>query len=188
MQFNIFLFFLAAYGATAEDACPSTEIMKLAKLYANPNLHECQKVSADFSIASLTDPQIKAMCASDPCRKLIKDVLALKPADCYLSFDKMKVNAYKVASSIDDTCMTDMTEDNDSWKSPPPPKYVDDKQYRHKQEEQKYVKDANGTYVVKIDDAQDADAINSTAINSTAINSTAIELSSMPATTLPANV
>ncbi|CAI5743838.1 unnamed protein product [Peronospora destructor] len=175
MQFSIFLFvLLAANGAVAEDACPSTEIMKLAKLYANPNLHECQKISGDFSIASPTDPQVKAMCTSDPCRELIKDVLALKPADCYVSFAKVKVNAYKVASTVDDACMTDMKKNNESWKSPPALKPIDGEHYRQKQEAQKYVKDTNGTHVVK----KDADAI----------NSTATELFPMSNTTLPANV
>ncbi|CAI5701105.1 unnamed protein product [Peronospora effusa] len=178
MQLSIFLFvLLGAYGA-AEDACPPAEIKKLAELYANPNLHECQKISADFSIASPTDPQVKAMCNSDSCRKLIKDVLALKPEDCYLSFAKMKVNAYKVASSVDDACMTDMKKYNETWKSHPALKPSDGEQYRYEQEKQKFVKDTNGTHVVKMDDAQDEDSI----------DSMATEPVPTPTTTLPAKV
>ncbi|KAG2862907.1 hypothetical protein PC113_g5866 [Phytophthora cactorum] len=71
MQFGIFFFFLlTAFGAVAEDA-------PLPKGYP-------------------TDAQAKAMCASDECRALIEDVLALKPVDCYLSFAGVKLNAHKM--------------------------------------------------------------------------------------------
>ncbi|KAF1792780.1 Elicitin [Phytophthora cactorum] len=61
MQFGIFFFFLlTAFGAVAEDARPPTEIENPPKGYP-------------------TDAQAKAMCASDECRALIEDVLALKP-------------------------------------------------------------------------------------------------------------
>ncbi|KAG3093523.1 hypothetical protein PI125_g16825 [Phytophthora idaei] len=129
MQFGIF-FLLSAFVAAAEDTCPSTEVVKFAELYANPHLHPCQKVSAGFSIAPPkgypTDPQVKAMCASDECRALIEDVLALKPADCYLSFAGVKLNAYKMACSFKDACKVDKEkehEDDKHYSTPKPTNY-----------------------------------------------------------------
>ncbi|KAI9986612.1 hypothetical protein PInf_025565 [Phytophthora infestans] len=123
MQFGVFFFFLlSAFGAVAEDPCPATEVVKFAELYANPHLSPCQKVSAGFSIAPPkgypTDPQVKAMCASDECRALIEDALALKPADCYLSFAGVKLNAYKLSSTFEDACKADMDKTHEDDKHP----------------------------------------------------------------------
>ncbi|KAG1711786.1 hypothetical protein DVH05_009029 [Phytophthora capsici] len=108
MHFGILFFLLSVFGAAAEDACPPTEIVKYAELYANPHLHPCQKASAGFSLAPPmgypTDPQVKAMCASDACIALIKDVLDLKPADCFLSFAGAKLNLYKMACNFEKGC------------------------------------------------------------------------------------
>jgi len=132
MQIGIaFLFLLMTYGATADDACPPTEIVKLAELYSNPHLHPCQKVSAGFSMmpptSYPTDRQTEAMCASGACRALIKDVLALKPADCSLSVAGVKLNAYKLARSFDEKCKTD--KDHEDGKYHPTPKPTEDKRY-----------------------------------------------------------
>ncbi|ETN17449.1 hypothetical protein PPTG_05250 [Phytophthora nicotianae INRA-310] len=131
MQFGSFFFFLlSAFGAAAEDECPPTEVVKFAELYANPHLNPCQKVSAGFSIAPPkgypTDQQVKAMCASDECRALIEDALALKPADCYLSFVGVKLNAYKLATTFKDACKVDMDknhEDGNHHSTPMPTTY-----------------------------------------------------------------
>ncbi|POM58341.1 Elicitin-like protein [Phytophthora palmivora] len=125
MQFGMFFFFLlSAYGAATENACPPTEIVKFAELYANPHLHPCQKVSAGFSLIPPkgypTEQQVKAMCASDECRALIKDVLALKPADCYLSFADVKLNAYKMAGSFEGDCKVDIDKHEDAKYKPTP--------------------------------------------------------------------
>ncbi|KAG7375105.1 hypothetical protein PHYPSEUDO_004031 [Phytophthora pseudosyringae] len=132
MQFGIFFFFLlSAPGAVAEDACPPTEVVKFAELYANPHLHPCQNVSAGFSMAPPmgypTEPQVKAMCASEACRALIKDVLALKPADCCLSFAGVELNAHKMASSFEDACKDGSDDDHEDDKHHPTPKPTDDK-------------------------------------------------------------
>ncbi|KAL3674474.1 hypothetical protein V7S43_000422 [Phytophthora oleae] len=124
MQFGILFFFLlSAFGAAAEDACPPTEVVKFAELYANPHLHPCQKVSAGFSMAPPmgypTDPQVKAMCASDACLALIKDVLDLKPVDCFLSFAGVKLNVYKMARSFEDGCKRAHEEDKSHSTSKP---------------------------------------------------------------------
>ncbi|GMF25575.1 unnamed protein product [Phytophthora lilii] len=132
MHFSIAIFFLLTVCGTAADkACPSTEVVKFAELYANPHLHPCQNASAGFSMAPPTgyptEPQVKAMCASDACRALIKDVLALKPADCFLSFAGVKLNAYKLASDFDGTCKADTGKDHEDGKYYPTPKPTDDK-------------------------------------------------------------
>ncbi|GMF46517.1 unnamed protein product [Phytophthora fragariaefolia] len=119
MQFAAaFLFVLAVYEAAAEEACPPSEIVKFAELYANPHLHPCQKVSAGFSLAPPmgypTEPQVKAMCAAEACRALVKDVLDLEPADCYLSFSDTKLNAYKLACSFRDACKAGKDEEHES--------------------------------------------------------------------------
>ncbi|KAF4036674.1 Elicitin [Phytophthora infestans] len=121
MLFGIFFFFLlSAFVAAAEDACPSTEVVKFAKLYGNEHLRPCQKVSAGFSIAPPkgypTDPQVKAMCASYECRALIEDVLALKPSDCYLSFAGVKLNAYKIMCAFKDACNGEKDKDHEDDK------------------------------------------------------------------------
>ncbi|KAL7687924.1 putative elicitin [Plasmopara halstedii] len=120
MPFGLFFFLLlSTFGAAAENACPLTELIKLAELYANPHLHPCQRVSAGFLEAppkgNLTNPQIKAICGSDACRALVKDVLSLKPADCFLSLGGVKLNAYKIASSVQNACDAENSqEDNTS--------------------------------------------------------------------------
>ncbi|KAG2835306.1 hypothetical protein PC118_g5961 [Phytophthora cactorum] len=48
------------------------------------------------------------MCASDECRALIEDVLALKPVDCYLSFAGVKLNAHKMTCRFKDVCKANM--------------------------------------------------------------------------------
>ncbi|ETI34291.1 hypothetical protein F441_18972 [Phytophthora nicotianae CJ01A1] len=125
MQIGIFFLLLSAFVA-AEDACPSTEIVKFAELYANPHLHPCQKVSAGFSLAPPkgypTDSQVQAMCASDDCHSLIEDVLALEPADCYLSFAGVKLNAYKMACSFKNACNDKSHEDDKHGSTPKPTK------------------------------------------------------------------
>lgn len=122
MPFGLFFFpLLLTLGAATEDACPPTEVIKFAELYANPHLHPCQKVSAGFSMAPPTgyptDPQIKALCGSKACRALIKDVFALKPADCFLSFAGVKLNAYKMASSVQDACDAEKSHENNTLAS-----------------------------------------------------------------------
>ncbi|KAG6611655.1 Elicitin-like protein [Phytophthora cinnamomi] len=119
MQFGAaFLLLVTIYGAAAEDACPPNEVMKFAELYANPHLHPCQKASAGFSLVPPlgypTEPQVKAMCASDACRALIKGILDLKPSDCYLPFSGGRVNAYKMACSFQDACDAHMDKDHES--------------------------------------------------------------------------
>ncbi|KAK1947191.1 Beta-elicitin cinnamomin [Phytophthora citrophthora] len=116
MLFGILFFFLlSVFGAVAEDACPPIEIVKYAELYTSPHLHSCQKVSAGFSLVPPmgypTDPQVKAMCASDACVALNKDVLELKPADCFLSFAGAKLNVFKMAHSFEDGCAKHHEED-----------------------------------------------------------------------------
>ncbi|CAH0480988.1 unnamed protein product [Peronospora belbahrii] len=167
MHCGILLFFiLIAYGATAEDTCPPTEIMKLAELYTNPHLHACGNMSANFSIALPTDSQVKAMCTFDTCRALIEDVLALKPADCYLSFAEVKLNAYKLASNFKNVCETNMDKKNGSWKLQPTVKPRDttsapkgDTGHHLKQEELKFVKDVNGTHLVGANTTKNADEL-----------------------------
>ncbi|KAE8906564.1 hypothetical protein PF005_g14564 [Phytophthora fragariae] len=117
MQFAATVLFLITIStAAAEDACPSTEVVKFAGLYANPHLHPCQKDSAGFSLVPPmgypTKPQVKAMCAAEACRALIKDTLALKPADCYLSFSGVKLNAHKMASTFREACDIDTDKEH----------------------------------------------------------------------------
>ncbi|KAL4155043.1 hypothetical protein PRNP1_007157 [Phytophthora ramorum] len=132
MQFcTATVFLLMTYAAAAENVCPPTEVVKFAELYANPHLHPCQKTSAGFSMAPPmgypTEPQVKAMCSSDACHALIKDVLALTPGDCYLSFAGVKLNVYKLSHSFADACKTDKSHENGKYE--PTPKPIDDKHY-----------------------------------------------------------
>ncbi|KAL3674465.1 hypothetical protein V7S43_000413 [Phytophthora oleae] len=101
----------------------------------------CQKVSAGFSIAPpmgpmmdyRIDPQVKAMCASDTCHALIKDVLDLKPADCFLSLAGVKLNVYKMVHNFEDGCKRVHEEDKhhpttnetEYHPTPDPTKYED---------------------------------------------------------------
>ncbi|KAG2532795.1 hypothetical protein JM16_000103 [Phytophthora kernoviae] len=135
---------IAIAASVADDACPPSEVVKFAVLYSNPHLHPCQEVSAGFSIAPPrgypTEPQVKAMCAADACRSLIKDVLELKPNNCYLSFGGVELNAYKLASNFEDACKhekapkdddtscnTDEDKDHEDGKYHPTPKPTDHK-------------------------------------------------------------
>ncbi|EGZ30575.1 hypothetical protein PHYSODRAFT_263923 [Phytophthora sojae] len=133
MQFAAVLLFLLSISAVAaEDACPPTEVVKFAELYANPHLHPCQKVSAGFSLVPPmgypTEPQVKAMCAAEACRALVKDVLALEPADCYLSLSGAKLNAHKMACSFREACEDDTDhKEHEDDKHKPTPKHSDDK-------------------------------------------------------------
>ncbi|KAE9025603.1 hypothetical protein PR002_g11147 [Phytophthora rubi] len=119
MQFAVAVLFLITISAVAaEDACPSTEVVKFAELYANPHLHPCQKVSAGFSLVPPmsypTEPQVKAMCTAEACRALINDVLALEPADCCLSFSGVKLNAYKMTCSFREACENHTDKEHES--------------------------------------------------------------------------
>ncbi|KAG7402087.1 hypothetical protein PHYBOEH_007301 [Phytophthora boehmeriae] len=141
----IVLFAVISIAATmADNACQPSEVVKFAVLYSNPHLLPCQEVSAGFSIAPPkgypTGPQVRAMCASDACRLLIKDVLELKPNDCYLSFDGVELNAYKLATKFEDECKHEKSskDDDTSWntdndhnddKDHPAPKPTEPKYY-----------------------------------------------------------
>ncbi|EGZ30591.1 hypothetical protein PHYSODRAFT_553577 [Phytophthora sojae] len=139
MQFAaVFLFLLSISAAAAEDACPPSEVVKFAELYANPHLHSCQKVSAGFGLVPPmgypTEPQVKAMCAAEACRALVKDVLALEPADCYLSLSGAKLNAHKMACSFRDACEDDKHRpkptEHDDKRYYPTPKPTEEKHYK----------------------------------------------------------
>ncbi|KAE8906250.1 hypothetical protein PF005_g1948 [Phytophthora fragariae] len=154
MQFAVAVLFLITISAVAaEDACPSTEVVKFAELYANPHLHPCQKVSAGFSLVPPmsypTEPQVKAMCTAEACRALINDVLALEPADCYLSFSGVKLNAYKMTCSFREACENHTDKEHESrtyeptpkptnYKHPTKPKPTEDKHYPSPTEENKH--------------------------------------------------
>ncbi|OWZ15262.1 Elicitin [Phytophthora megakarya] len=145
MQFGLFFFLLFVYRTVAEDACPPTEIVKYAELYANPHLDLCQKESAGFSLTPPkgypTEQQVKAMCASEECRALIKDVLALKPEDCYLSFADVKLNTHKMASSFQDVCKVDTDKDHEDDKHQSTLKPTDDEQHQHEESTKKPTED-----------------------------------------------
>lgn len=191
MQFSIAILFLSAiYAAAAEDTCPPTEVVKFAELYANPHLHPCQKASAGFSMAPPvgypTEPQVKAMCASDACRALIKDVLELKPADCYLSFAGVKLNVYKMASRLDGACNAATNEKHENGTDKPTLKPTDGAEDYHKPEEPMIIKDDHDdkrcpTHHAGKENAKEAEV-------KPPMNGAAFELFPMPNTTYKASV
>ncbi|TDH68639.1 hypothetical protein CCR75_000939 [Bremia lactucae] len=143
MQFKLFVFLvLTTLGAAAEDACPPTEVVKFAELYANPHLHSCQKNSDGFSMAPPTgyptDSQLAAMCDSDACHALMDDVFAMKPTNCYLSFSGMKLNAYKIACSFKSACKSDTEKCHEDETHPPTSEAPKDATWETTEDEQKH--------------------------------------------------
>ncbi|KAG3063954.1 hypothetical protein PI124_g22471 [Phytophthora idaei] len=96
----------ALIGSTNAAACTAKQQTAaygtLVSLLSDASFSKCSKDSGYSMITSKTLPkpkQMKAMCASTPCKIMIKEIIALDPPNCKLTVPTsgLKLNVYEMA-------------------------------------------------------------------------------------------